>query len=190
MSGDVETYEAGVEAFRAGELEAAAKHFASLVERFPRSDLADNALYQLGMVRSFQGREPEALECFRRCLAEYGDTDAAPLAAKKAAALEEELGPELEERARKLFHDGQNKASRRDYDGALRAFTECVREYPNSSLADNAYLHLATVQSLQGNFREARHTLALILEKFPGTDAASMVPVALKRLEQDEDALS
>lgn len=179
-------YHAAVRDFEAGLLDAAEVAFSDFVKRFPKSGWADNALYQLGMIYSMTGRKQEGLEAFELCVQAYAGTDAAPLAAEQAAVLKDEMAITETAEVRDLFHAGRNLAAKGDLAGAERIFRRCLEEHPDHALADNVYLSLSMIFSLEGKFAEARKTLETILEKFPDSDAAATVPAALRQLERDE----
>ncbi len=183
---DQDLWERGLLAFESGRLDDAYQAFRELVDNDPNSDLADNALYQIGMIECMRGRPEAGLAAFQQCLAQYRGSDAAPLAAAQAKHLEAEIREREEGEARKLFHQARDLAAKRDFALAEKTLLECVERFPDSSLADNVYLTLSTILSIQGDFQEARKILQLILERFPASDAARMVPVALRRLELDE----
>lgn len=185
---DEDLYERGLKAFRARRLDEAREVFEQVVRDHPDSTLADNALYQLGMVHCLEGRQEEGLAAFQRCLDHYGNSDAAPLAAEAKAVVEAELSQPPSAGARELFHQGQDAASARDFEAARRAFQGLLDNHPDSPYSDNACLHLSVVLSFEGDFRGARRVLQLLLERYPGSDAAAMVPTALRRLEEDERA--
>lgn len=183
---ELELYHRGLKHFEAGNLAVAEATFQEFMENYVSSDLADNALYQLGMIYSMTDRRDLALETFRNCVKAYAGSDAAPLAAEQARVLEDEVDLALGRTCQQLFHEGRNLAAKGQFEKAKQLFLRCVEEFPDSGIADNVYLSLSTVYSLEQRFGEARKILELILEKFPGSDAAAMVPAALRRLEQDE----
>lgn len=183
---EVEIYQRGLKLFGAGSLTDAETTFSELVEKYPASDLADNALYQLGMIYSMTNRKDLALQTFQNCVKAYAGSDAAPLAAQQASILEDEISLDQGAAAQKLFFQGRDLAAKGKFGQAKEVFLRCAERYPDSVFTDNVYLSLSMVYSLEGQFAEARKVLEMILEKFPGSDAAAMVPAALKRLEQDE----
>jgi TolA-binding protein len=183
---EAELYQRGLRDFQAGNLSRAELVFSEFVDTFPASDLADNALYQLGMIYSMTSRKAKALETFQLCVEAYAGTDAAPMAAEQVQALEGEIAEDDDGAARSLFFQGRDLAAKGQFGKAKEIFLKCVEDYPTSTFADNVYLSLSVVYSLEEQFSEARRALELILEKFPGSDAASMVPAALKQLERDE----
>lgn len=179
-------YQAAVRDFEAGQLEAAEAAFSDFVKRFPKSGWADNALYQLGMIYSMTGRKREGLEAFELCVQAYAGTDAAPLAEAQAKILQDEIAVTEIAEVRELFHAGRNLAAKGDLAGAEEVFRRCLAEHPDHALADNVYLSLSMIFSLEGKFSQARKTLETILERFPDSDAAATVPAALRQLERDE----
>lgn len=183
---EAERYRAALESFEAGSLEAAEAGFQAFLEAFPHSDLADNALYQLGMIFSMTDRKPQALEAFRACVKAYAGSDAAPLAQEQAEILVDEIELDRSTEARSLFHRARNLAGRGEFEAAKELFLRCIEDHPESFFTDNVYLSLSMIYSLEGHFREARRMLELILEHYPDSDAAAAVPAALKQLERDE----
>ncbi len=179
-----EAYAAAEGDFRNGNLDSAEHRFVQFVEAWPSSDLADNALYQLGMLYCMTNRKLEAQKAFQKCLSEYSGTDGAALAAPQSEILRDELT--ISGGDRELFQAGRNFAAQGEFLKAKETFLQCLQQFPESGYSDNVYLSLSMVYSLEGRFDEARKVLFLILEKFPGTDAATTVPAALRRLEMDE----
>ncbi len=85
-------YRQGQNLFLSGQYRSARSKFARLVEEYPGSDLADNALYW--GAESYYSEElyKEALEIFIKIVTEYGDENKAPDAMLKVAYSYIELG--------------------------------------------------------------------------------------------------
>lgn len=70
----------------------------------------------------------------------------------------------------------------RDYDHAAQAFLAVGARWPASRKAPDALLKLGFTQFEQKHLKEARATLNLVVERFPGSDAARLAQERLQRL--------
>lgn len=55
----------------------------------------------------------------------------------------------------------------KEYDAAIAAFTQFVREFPNGSYTGNAWYWLGEVQVVKANFKEAFNAFDTLLKQFP-----------------------
>jgi tol-pal system protein YbgF len=69
-----------------------------------------------------------------------------------------------------------------DYEHAGRAFRAVGERWPASRKAPDALLKLGYTQTEQKHLTEARATLAQVVERYPGTDAARLAQQRLQRL--------
>ncbi len=83
-----------------GNLDLAREGFRDFLQRYPASELADDALYQLGDLAFSEGENQVGLEHFDDLLARYPQTEYAPAALLKSAFALEELGRPEEARDR------------------------------------------------------------------------------------------
>jgi len=70
----------------------------------------------------------------------------------------------------------------RDYDHAAQAFRAVGERWPNSRKAPDALLKLGYTQFEQKHLTDARATLKLVVERYPGGDAARLAQERLQRL--------
>lgn len=73
-------YNAAYADFSKGNFELAVSGFEEYATRYPRSDLADNALYWIGECHFSQGDYSSAIRAFDRMLERYPDSDRSPAA--------------------------------------------------------------------------------------------------------------
>lgn len=83
-----ELYQAARADYGRGSWEMALSGFSEFLERFPQSDLADNAQYWVGECHYSAGRLDDAIDAFERVIERHANSDKAPDAAyKKGLAL-------------------------------------------------------------------------------------------------------
>ena len=70
-------------------------------------------------------------------------------------------------------------------DVALVEFNKVVVLYPNSPKVSGALLKIGYLQHAAGNNAEAEKALKKVINKFPGSSAASMAEKRLKRIQQE-----
>ncbi len=73
----------------------------------------------------------------------------------------------------------------RDYEHAARAFRTVGERWPTSRKAPDALLKLGYTQIEQKHLTEARTTLAQVVERYPGTDAAHLAQDRLQKLPSE-----
>ncbi len=74
----------------------------------------------------------------------------------------------------------------RDYEHAARAFGAVGDRWPTSRKAPDALLKLGYTQIEQNHLTAARATLASVVERYPGSDAAKLAQDRLKKLSAEE----
>ena len=70
----------------------------------------------------------------------------------------------------------------RDFEHAAQAFRAVGERWPNSRKAPDALLKLGFTQIEQKHMTDARATLALVVQRYPGGDAARFAAERLQRL--------
>jgi tol-pal system protein YbgF len=70
----------------------------------------------------------------------------------------------------------------REYPNAIAAFQRVTSEWPDSRKVPDALVKIGFTQAALGKNGEARVTLADVVKRFPGTDAAQLASDRLKRL--------
>jgi tol-pal system protein YbgF len=73
----------------------------------------------------------------------------------------------------------------RDYEHAARAFGTVGERWPTSRKAPDALLKLGYTQAEQKHLTAARTTLAQVVERYPGTDAAHLAQDRLQKLPSE-----
>ncbi len=73
----------------------------------------------------------------------------------------------------------------RDYEHAARAFGTVGERWPTSRKAPDALLKLGYTQIEQKHLTEARATLAQVVERYPGSDAARLAQERLQKLPSE-----
>jgi tol-pal system protein YbgF len=73
----------------------------------------------------------------------------------------------------------------RDYEHAATAFRAVGERWPDSRKAPDALLKLGYTQQEQKHLAEAHATLALVVQRFPGSDAAKLAAERLQKLGTD-----
>ena len=87
MSTPEELYRSAYEDYMRGNYDLAAQGFADYMERWPSTELTDNALYWIGECYDAQNEPEEALEVFTRVLEDYPTSDKAAAAQLKKGLL-------------------------------------------------------------------------------------------------------
>src|SRR5690606_438787 len=108
-------YDAAMAMYKAGEVEAAERAFASIAARYPDHDYADNALYWKGEAAYDQEHYADALAAFTEVVERYGGGNKAPDALLKIGLCYQQLG---------------------DLPNARDVLTELVAAYPGERASD------------------------------------------------------
>lgn len=169
----ITAYNAGVQEFEKGELEAAARHFEQAIEVDP--ELPEPRLGLLE-VRLRQKRAAEAAEQARMYLELRPDDarahrlafdayrmlgDEAGMAREKAALAGAGAGPEV---AQHVYNQGVEAYRAKDFEEALARFREALELDPELTAAASA---IATLHYEQGRYEEAAREAAALLEIAP-----------------------
>jgi tol-pal system protein YbgF len=89
-----ELYDKGFQLFRGGKFEAARAEFSSYLERYPKTDLADNAQFWLGECYYSEKRYREAIAAYEKTIKDYPKGDKVSSALLKQGMAFLELGDE------------------------------------------------------------------------------------------------
>ena len=187
------TYDSGLTFVQNGRYAEAIKDFQSVVDSFPQSSVADDALLQIGLYQLEGARDLAAAQAVAdRLLKEYGSSDSAPMGyvligrlamARGRAATDVDTALASFERVPRLFPSSPAVAAARYYAGdtlrlarrgdeSLAQFRRIELEYPRSIWAARA--DLASAISLVASERapQAFGKLQRIRQQFPGTREA------------------
>ena len=187
-------YESGRTFVQNGRFAEALKDFQSVVDSFPQSSYADDALlevatYQLEVARDYTASQAAA----DRLLKDYPASDSAPMAyviagrltvARSRTTASVDTALASFERVPRLFPSSQAVAAARFYTGetlrqinrtadALPYFRSVILEYPRSIWAARAELAQAPFLIASGRPTQAFSGLQGIRELFPGTPEAT-----------------
>ena len=170
----------------AGELEAAVTRLENVATEFPRSNHAAEAWYRIGLIR--QNREGDlesALTAFDQAKKEVPRSLFADLAGNKRRAIQELLdyqsnygeAPPDSSAAEIQFRLAENQfLLLENPEAAVLEYRKILDEHPDSPLASRAAYAIAYIQ--RNNLADssaARVAAALLLERYPESEAASFV---------------
>lgn len=189
------TYDSGVTFVQNGRYAEALKDFQAVVDSFPKSSVADDALLQIGLCQLEAARDLAAAQAAaERLLKEYGASDSAAMGyvligrlaiAKSRTAADVDAALASFERVPRLFPTSPAVAAARYYAGdtlrvarrgdeALAHFRRIELEYPRSLWSARADLASAIELVNAGRVPQAFEKLQRIRHQFPGTREAEM----------------
>jgi tol-pal system protein YbgF len=120
-----EYYDSALQLFRTGQYDAAREEFESYLQKYPKSNLTDNAQFWLGECYYAEKRYGEAIAAYEKMIKEYPESDKVSSAMLKQGMAFLELG---------------------DSTAGKILLKKVVKEYPNSNQAKIARSKLARVQ--------------------------------------------
>lgn len=183
------------EAFLAqGQFQVAAEEYARLAAEFPRSELADDAMYKLGYIYAEELDQPEpALAQYWALADNYPDSSYADDALMRAMAIQrrvlrdpaavrttyDELCRRFADRpglrARGLLEVGRAWFEAEDYEQASAVAQELAATYPQQAqeLAQADLLRARCAERLGVDGAEVEKLYEAIIEHYPGTHAAA-----------------
>jgi TolA-binding protein len=167
-----ECLQEGIQLFRQGKLEAAEDSFRSFIDRYPESDLADNACYNLASIFVKQQNFWKALEWMDFLLTNYPDSDAAQVAGDEKLEIMRELKIGPKEMPYEVYLKGKLLLGEKKLEQAEETFKDFIRRYPTSDLIDNAHYNLAVIYRHRGNLAQVREHVQIIMSEHPDSDAA------------------
>jgi len=187
-------YDSGLAFVQNGRYAEALKDFQAVVESFPKSGVADDALLQIAQYQLDVAHDQDAAQAAAdRLLKEYASSDSAPMAyvlngrltiARSRAAADVETALASFERVPRLFPGSPAVAAARYYagdtlrlarrtDDALQQLMRVVLEYPQSIWAARADLASAINMVAAGRATQALGRLQRIRQQFPGSPEAA-----------------
>ena len=157
---------------KTGNNTAAINAYQQVVDRYPNSDVADSAMYQIGYVYFRASRETgydetsavRAQEAFEDFLLKYPNSDKAPQARDNLRTLQGRKTQDFYSIAR--FYDKQRK-----YKAAYTYYNEVVQQQPDSQQAQRAKARMDQLRSKVGE-----QALTIGTEKPPVGQAAPAPP--------------
>ncbi|MBI3038383.1 tetratricopeptide repeat protein [bacterium] len=162
-----------MEFFRSGDLENAEKKFNEFIENYPKSEVIDNACYNLAQVYMKLGEKQKALEWLNYLLKHFSKSDACYMAKDEQIALMQELGIAPSEIPDDLFQSGKKAYAAGEFDQAEEIFLSFIQKYPDCDLLDNVHFNLALIYKKRGDIEKAKQQVDIILERFPESDSAT-----------------
>ena len=185
------TYDSGVTFVQNGRYAEALKDFQAVVDSFPKSSVADDALLQIALYQLEAARDLAAAQAAaERLLKEYGASDSAPMGyvligrlaiAKSRTAADVDAALASFERVPRLFPTSPAVAAARYYAGercgwrvvvrALAHFRRIELEYPRSLWSARADLASAIGLVNAGRVPQAFEKLQRIRHQFPTREA-------------------
>ncbi|NOZ13622.1 MAG: tetratricopeptide repeat protein [Acidobacteria bacterium] len=142
---DQRLYESGL-AFQANQnYEQAMREFNLLLEQYPKSPFADDALLEIGRYDFQQGNVEKAQEVLNRIVSDYGQSDSADNAYLLLGRIQLQNG----------------KA-----DDAYNTFFHLKGAFPESDVLDQDYFYLAQISTQRSQFKKALYYLSQIYTRF------------------------
>jgi outer membrane protein assembly factor BamD (BamD/ComL family) len=160
----------GLAQYRKGDMREAVSRLLEVVARYPQSDVADNAHYNLGMIYEKLGLLEKAHNEYESVVLFYPDSDAASFARDRLEALLENADP-----AAGLFRQAQELYRRGRFGDAIHHYEELITRFPQSVLVDNAILGLGMLHRYHGDPERAAELFRMLRERFPHSDAARLL---------------
>lgn len=144
-SNDQRLFESGM-AFKVNQNhEQAIREFQLLVDQYPQSDYADNALFEIATFRLESGNVEEASALFGRIISEYNRSDSADNA---------------------HLYLGRMQLKNGELDMAYNTFFHIKGAFPDSDVLDEAYAGLGRISMMRGQYRKALYFLSRIYVRF------------------------
>lgn len=171
-SNDQRLFESGM-AFKVNQnYEQALREFNLLVQQYPESEFADNALLEIGRYHLQAGETDQALSVFRQIVDRYARSDSADNA---------------------HLHIGRVQFQRGELDDAYTTFFYIKGAFPQSDVLDEAFYNLARISSLRGHHEKALYFLSLIYTRFSESDifddALLQASYCYYQIDKPEEAL-
>lgn len=164
--------DSGIAAFRKGEVEKAEEIFREFMKKYPESDLADNACYNLAKITLRKGDEQRALDWYEFLLEHYPKSDAAYFGKDEYVELARSMGKGPAEIADECYYTGKKQLTEKKLDEAMASFERLIAEYPNSEYVDNAHYQIAVIYKKRGDLENAKKHVDIIMTEYADTDAA------------------
>ncbi|MBK6841765.1 MAG: outer membrane protein assembly factor BamD [Gemmatimonadetes bacterium] len=147
----------------------AAQAYNRLAESFATDSLADDAMYEAAREFQKMWRRPtldanygeQALSAYQSLLGLYPDTDKKDLATAAVDKLQEWF-------AAKDYESGMYYYRRKAFDSAIIYFKDVVKNYPQTLMAKEAYLRLASSYDAIRYREDKQEVCATLFQRYPG----------------------
>ncbi|MCA1574868.1 MAG: transglycosylase SLT domain-containing protein [Acidobacteria bacterium] len=143
------------------DVDAARRHYLAVVERYPQSPTAANALYQMGRGFYLQLKYDEALKYFQRVLEQFPDSMSAPDALSFTAGT-------------------YNRLKRTDE--AVVAYRRFIERFPDAPNPERAYLNIVDALHEAGRHKEALDWVQRTRTRFKGKIGDALALFAQTRI--------
>lgn len=174
----------GMEHLRQGKLEDAERIMKQFLNAYSKSDLADNACYNLAQICMKRGEKQKALEWLDYILQHYPDSDAAYMAQDQRIEVMRLLGIGPDETPDECYMKGKTALGLGNFEEAKKLFHHFLETYPTSNLIDNAHYNLAMICKQLDDRNGTRHHIKIIMDQYPDSDAAIYAQDLLADLEE------
>ncbi len=139
--------------YRSGNNQVAILGLNQIIENYGGDDAAEQATFLLGKVNYETKNYPEAIRYFEMYLSKYHDSKLY--------------------RAASLAGVGASQMNQGNYTEAAAKYSAAIDEYPDGPLVEDYQLEALRAELLQGDMEKAKARLAIITDKFKGTETAS-----------------
>ncbi len=146
---DLRIYESGMAFLLNKNYSEAVKEFQTLVDQYPQSEKADNALLEIGKYYYMVGELDNAQQYFERIISDYKSSDSYDNA---------------------LYYKGLILLNNQDIDGAYEALSRIKAGIPDSEILDKVYYKLGEISGLKGNYKQGLFFISKIYMRFPESD--------------------
>ncbi len=172
MGVEKQLMDAGIAAFRQGDIDKAEDIFRSFLKDYPNSGLADNACYNLAKIALSKGNQKKALSWYEYLLENYPDTDAAYFGKDEYVELSRTMGKGPVEIADECYFKGKAFLDKGKLAEAEAEFNRLISQYPDCEYVDNAHYQLAVICKKRGDREGVKRHVDIIMTQFADTDAA------------------
>ncbi len=150
-SNDLRIYESGMAFLMNKNYSEAIKEFQTLVEQYPSSSKADDALLEIGKYYYFSGEKDKALTYFDKIIKDkgYRNSDCYDNA---------------------LYYKGLILFDNQDLNGAYEVLSKIKTGIPDSEILDKVYYKLGEISGLKGNYKQALFFISRVYMRFPESD--------------------
>ncbi len=148
-SNDLRIYESGMAFLLNQNYSEAMKEFQTLVEQYPGSEKADDALLEMGKYNYKIGDMEKALTYFNKIINNYKKSDTYDNA---------------------LFYKAMILLDKQKIDDAYELLYRIKTGIPDSDVLDRVYYHLGEISGLKGNYKQGLFFLSRIYMRFPESD--------------------
>ena len=134
-----------------GDAAKAEEVFRDFLKQYPKSDLADNAVYNLAKIALRNEQEQRAVEWYEFLLENYPDSDAAYFGKDEYVELMRSMGKGPSETADECYFEGKKQLHEGKIDAAVESFNRLIKEYPECEYVDNAHYQLGLICKKRGD---------------------------------------